>query len=81
MRYSSTALPLSLQNAHNATTRYAELTATETRVSLRGMPEALDAAIFVQNRWPFVVDPEGKAARFLQCVRACVRGAGLFRCD
>jgi hypothetical protein len=37
-----------------------------TQVPLRGLPDALDAAVYVHNRWPLVVDPTGQAARFLQ---------------
>ena len=46
--------------------KYAEFTATETRVPLRGLPDAIDAAVYVKNKWPLIVDPTAKAARFMQ---------------
>lgn len=33
---------------------------------LRGLPDAIDNALYVDNKWPLVVDPTGQAARYLQ---------------
>ena len=71
---------------------YAEYTAKETRVTLRGLPDALDTAIFVQNKWPMIVDPEvsqrDKRLRttggcdtdsrgWINCCSALLRGVGV----
>eukprot|EP00750_Incisomonas_marina_P002959 INCI12789.1.p1 GENE.INCI12789.1~~INCI12789.1.p1 ORF type:complete len:517 (+),score=101.66 INCI12789.1:129-1679(+) len=45
---------------------YCEFVAKETNVALRGLPDAIDAAVFVEAKWPLIVDPTGQAARFLQ---------------
>jgi len=48
-------------------------------VALRELPEALDRAVYVHERWPLVVDPTGQAARFLKYQRGsflCTRLPG-----
>lgn len=53
--------------------KYCEFVAKETHVALRELPDAIDAAVFVEAKWPLIVDPSGQAARFLQCVRHLVQ--------
>ncbi|KAJ1444699.1 ankyrin repeat-containing domain protein [Pelagophyceae sp. CCMP2097] len=36
---------------------------------LRGLPEAMDTALFLRERWPLVVDPREQASRFLRYQR------------
>ena len=36
---------------------------------LRGLPEALETAVFVREKWPVVVDPSGQAGRYLRYQR------------
>lgn len=36
---------------------------------LKGLPGAIEEAIYVRDKWPLIVDPEGQAARFLRYQR------------
>lgn len=52
---------------------------SQIEVALRELPEALDRAVYVHERWPLVVDPTGQAARFLKYQRGsflCTRLPG-----
>jgi hypothetical protein len=33
---------------------------------LKGLPDALDAAVYLHERWPLVLDADGQATRYLQ---------------
>ena len=47
--------------------KYAAFVATEKKLTnLRALPDAIDSAVFVDGKWPLIVDPSGQAARFLQ---------------
>ena len=46
--------------------KYKALTSKSNHVPLKGVPDAIDNAIFVDDQWPFIVDPTGQAARFMQ---------------
>lgn len=39
------------------------------KCSLKGLPDAMDEAVFVREKWPLVVDPTGQAGRFLRYQR------------
>lgn len=34
--------------------------------TLKGLPEAIERAIYVRDKWPLIIDPEGQATRFLR---------------
>jgi hypothetical protein len=37
--------------------------------ALKGLPDAIETAIFVREKWPMVIDPTGQAGRFLRYQR------------
>lgn len=37
--------------------------------TLKGLPGAIEEAIYVREKWPIVVDPEGHATRYLRYQR------------
>ena len=39
------------------------------KCALKGLPDAMDEAVFVREKWPLVVDPTGQAGRFLRYQR------------
>ena len=43
--------------------------AEEIRVDVRGLVEALDTAVYVHERWPYVIDGSGLATQFLKYQR------------
>lgn len=45
-------------------------------VTLKGLPDAMDKAVYVLERFPLVVDPSGQATRFLKYQRGCVLMVG-----
>lgn len=38
----------------------------ERTVGFKTLPQAIDDAVYVSQRWPLVIDPEGKAATYLR---------------
>jgi ankyrin repeat protein len=48
----------------------------ELRVSLKELPDAMDRAVYVLERFPLVVDASGQATRFLKYQRGSVLMAG-----
>lgn len=45
-------------------------------VTLKDLPDAMDKAVYVLERFPLVVDPSGQATRFLKYQRGCVLMVG-----
>ena len=43
--------------------------ATPITCNLKGLPDAMDEAVFVREKWPLIVDPTGQAGRFLRYQR------------
>lgn len=41
----------------------------ETACSLKDMPEAIEQALFVHEKWPLIIDSTGQAGRFLRYQR------------
>ena len=41
----------------------------EKEVLLKGLPDAIDEAVYTHERWPLIVDPDGDASRFLKYQR------------
>lgn len=46
------------------------------QATLKELPDAMDRAVYVQERFPLVVDPSGQASRFLKYQRGSVLMAG-----
>ena len=34
--------------------------------TLKALPEAIETAVFVREKWPMIIDPTGQSGRFLR---------------
>lgn len=53
-----------------------DATRVEMNVALKELPDAMDRAVYVHERYPLVVDPSGQATRFLKYQRGSMLMAG-----